>query len=410
MAERICLIAEGQLGDLLILTPAIRALRLSFPGAFLACLVVQRRSYRGAPPRGALVDEHARGTTADVLRADPAVNCVAEIDRQALRALGGTARLAAEIGVVRWLRRMRFDTVLCTFPQERFFLWAFLAGARRRIGEGGLPLSFLLTTRAAAQRGKGSVLDCYCALAEAAGARVSDRSTRVTITDEHRERAEEIWRALRPRPRGPVIALHPGASGDYRIWPPAMYAGLIDRLRRKGLGVVLMGSAYDREAVEETARACAHVPPVAWTDNVLDLAALLGKCTLLVSNNSGPRHAAVAAGVPSLAVIPRFDDIGWKIYDDEVRAGTLQSGDPCPACPPGACRNAVPPGERFGSYCMRALGVDAVAARVEWVLARLGTRGSRAATAASLSPPRKRPGGSGRRSPGASRPKRRGSR
>ena len=405
--ERICLIAEGQLGDLLILTPALRALRESAPGAFIACLVVQRRSYLRADSPGAVVQEQASGTTADILRADPSVDRVAEIDRRALRALGGLARLRAEAGVVRWLRESRFDTVVCTFPQDRFYLWAFLSGARRRVGESGRPLSFLLTTGIAARRGKGGVRDYYCALAEGAGARVHSRATSVTIAREHRDRAGAIWKSVGPSGRRVTVAVHPGASGDYRIWPPQMYARLIDRLRREGIGVVLMGSAYDRPVVEEVARGCVRPPPVLYADDVLVLAALLGKCALLVSNNSGPRHLAVAAGVPSLALIPRFDDVGWKIYEDEVRAGTLQSGASCPACPADACRNAVPPGERYGSYCMRALGVDEVAARVAWVLGRLRTGES---TGASPSPPRRPAGGSGRRSPAASRRRRRGNR
>ena len=408
--ERICLIAEGQLGDLLLLTPAIRALRGSFPRASITVLVVRRRSYDSRPARDPAVREHLAGGTADVLRADPCVDCVAEIDREALRALGGVRRLRAELGVVRWLREKEFDTVICTFPQDRFTLWAFLSGASRRVGEGGRSLSSLLTSRVAVPRGKGGVLDYYCALAEAAGARIGDRATGVVIGGEHRRRAEALWRSVHQGKCREVVAVHPGASGDYRIWPPRFYAQLIDRLQERGTCVLVAGSGFDRDVVEETLRACTRVPPRVFTDDVLDLAALLAKCTLLVSNNSGPRHLAVAAGVPSLALIPRFDDVGWKIYEDELRSGTMQSGAPCPACPADACRNTVPPGERYGSYCMRALGVDEVAARIALVLGSLSGRGARKATAASPSPPRRPAGGSGRRSPAGSRRRRRGSR
>ncbi|HUI09453.1 MAG TPA: glycosyltransferase family 9 protein [Bacteroidota bacterium] len=407
---RICLVAEGQLGDLIILTPAIRALRASFPRALIALLVLHRRRYATGSPPGPIVREDSRGGTAEVLRSDPGVDRIAEIDRDALRALKGVARLRAELGVVRWMRGMRFDTVVCTFPQDRFFLWAFLSGARRRVGEGGRPLSFLLTSRTGAHRGKGGVLDYYCALAGAAGAPVTDRATAVTIPPAHRRRADETWRSVRGRLRGRVVAVHPGASGDYRVWPPESYGKLIDRLQGEGISVLLAGSDFDRSVVLDVERRCARAVPSIFTNDVLDLAALLEKCALLVSNNSGPRHLAVACGVPSLALIPRFDDIGWKIYDDEVRAGTLQSSAPCPACPADSCRNAVPPGERYGSYCMRALGAEDVAARVLWLLGRLPGGRSRGATGVSPLPPRRPAYGSGRRSPAANRSKRRGSR
>ena len=366
---RICIVAEGQLGDLLILSPALRALKESFPSASLTVLVLQRRSYDGSSsaPRSVLTED-VQGGTAAVLRSDPNVARVAEIDRQTLRALGGLPRVRAELSVIRWLRRGRFDTVICTFPQDRFYLWAFLSGARARVGEEGKSFSVLLTHRIRNKKSQGGVLAYYCALAEAAGATVRSQRTSVVISPAHSERAASRWRSLGLPEEKPVVAIHPGASGGYRIWPPGNYAALIDHLQRGGIPVILTGSSYDSEVLGEVNRRCGNPPPLVITPDVLDLAALLRKCALCVSNNSGPRHLAVAAGVRSLALIPRFDDGEWKIYADETEAGTMQSREDCPACPPTACRNTLPAGERYGSHCMRALSVHDVAARVDMLL------------------------------------------
>lgn len=121
--ERICVIAEGQLGDLLILTPALRSLKETFPAASLTVLVIQRRSYDQAKPDApGVLFENPPGGTSAVLRSDPHVDRVAEVDREALRALRGFRRLKAEISVVRWLRKGKFDTVVCTFSQDRFYI------------------------------------------------------------------------------------------------------------------------------------------------------------------------------------------------------------------------------------------------------------------------------------------------
>ncbi|HEX7574652.1 MAG TPA: glycosyltransferase family 9 protein [Bacteroidota bacterium] len=367
--QRICIIAEGQLGDLLILSPALRAFKESFPSASLTVLVLQRRSYDGSssPPRSVL-SEDSQGGTAAVLRSDPHVGRVAEIDRGALRALGGLRRVRAEWSVIRWLRQGRFDTVVCTFPQDRFYLWAFLSGARVRVGEEGRSFSSLLSHRIRKKKSEGGVLAYYCALAEAAGATVRSQRTSVVISPAHTERAASRWRSLELPEEKPVVAVHPGASGDYRIWPPGNYAALIDHLQRGGTPVILTGSSFDSEVLGEVNRRCGIAPRLVTTSDVLDLAALLQKCALCVSNNSGPRHLAVAAGVRSLALIPRFDDVEWKIYADETEAGTMQSREECPACPPTACLNALPAGERYGSLCMRALTVEEVAARVDILL------------------------------------------
>ena len=367
---RICIIAEGQLGDLLILSPALRAFHESFPSASLTVLVLQRRSYDGTSSAArSVLSENPQGGTAAVLRSDPHVTSVAEIDRELLRAIRGLRRARAEWSVIRWLRRGNFDTVVCTFPQDRFYLWAFLSGARVRVGEEGKSFSALLTHRIRKKKSEGGVLAYYCALAEAAGAAVRSVRTSVVIPPAHTGRAASLWRSLGLPEEKPVVAVHPGASGGYRIWPPGNYAALIDHLQRRGIPVILTGSSFDSEVVGEVNRRCENPPPQAITPDVLDLAALLQKCALCVSNNSGPRHLAVASGVRSLALIPRFDDVEWKIYADETEAGTMQSREECPACPPTACRNTLPPGERYGSLCMRALSVEDVSARVDALLA-----------------------------------------
>jgi len=367
--RRICIIAEGQLGDLLILSPALRAFSESFPSASLSVLVLQRRSYDGTSSAArSVLSENPKGGTAAVLRADPHVASVAEIDRGALRALRGLRRARAEWSVIRWLRRGNFDAVVCTFPQDRFYLWAFLSGARMRVGEEGKTFSALLSHRIRKKKSDGGVRAYYCALAAAAGATVRSERTSVVISPEHTARAASLWRSLGLPEEGPVVAVHPGASGGYRIWPPVNFAALIDRLQRGGIPVILTGSSFDSEVLEEVKSRCGDAPHVVITADVLDLAALLQKCALCVSNNSGPRHLAVAAGVRSLALIPRFDDVEWKIYADETGAGTMQSSEECPACPPTACRNTLPPGERYGSLCMRALSVEDVAARVDFLL------------------------------------------
>ena len=101
--QRICVIAEGQLGDLLILSPALRSIKETFPSAALTVLVIQRRSYEetGSAVAPVFVENPAGGTSA-VLRSDPHVDRVAEVDREALRALRGFRRLKAEFSVVRF--------------------------------------------------------------------------------------------------------------------------------------------------------------------------------------------------------------------------------------------------------------------------------------------------------------------
>ncbi len=365
---RILCISEGQLGDLLILTPALRALKESYPAAHLAVLILQRRVYdkQDASANDDPVVKRPVGGTAAVLLNDPHVGSVGEIDRALLRQQSGISRLRAEAGIIRWLRAQRFDTVICTFPQDRFFLWAFLSGARVRVGEGD---SLLLNRRIHTGKGEGGVLKYCCSLAEAAGAKVSSYETQFTVPNSADAAAVVQLRSLGLPDRG-FVAVHPGASGPYRIWPPASYARVIDGLQEESrLPVLLCGGEFDREVVEAVRASCTHkVKTVISSEGVEHLAALLKRASLCLSNNSGPRHLAIAVRTPSLAVIPRFDDREWKIYPDESRCATEQSAASCPACGARECRNVIPEGERFGSHCMRAVSADSVLRRINAML------------------------------------------
>ena len=292
--ERILVLAEGQLGDLLILTPALRALKESFPAGTLTVLVAQRRRYdRDQPPAGVL--QVAASGTSEVLLRSPWVDEVMEVDRALLRRLPPLARLRAESLIFRWLFRGRFTRAVCTFPQERFLLWAVATGARVRVGQRDQPRSFLLTHRPDLDRRKGGVLRYYCDLAEAAGARVRSMATEYAVSDEARVWAKAALRELGFRPGAPLLVVHPGASGPYRVWPPERYAALIARLREKGVGVLLCGTAFDRAVIEEVQRhSRISLPALDPGASVDRLAAILEQAAVVVSNDSGPRHLAVA--------------------------------------------------------------------------------------------------------------------
>jgi ADP-heptose:LPS heptosyltransferase len=165
------------------------------------------------------------------------------------------------------------------------------------------------------------------------------------------------------------VAVHPGASGPYRIWPPEHFCEVIARLRFRGRPVFLCGSDFDRGAVEAVRRcSSSDIPAIITAGGVSHLAALFSKSSLLLCNDSGPRHLAAAVGTPTLAVMPRFGDRAWKIYNDESRHAAVQSPDACPACGSNECRNVIPDGAEFGSYCLHAVTPDQVIRRLDLLL------------------------------------------
>jgi ADP-heptose:LPS heptosyltransferase len=358
--RRVLWIAEGQLGDLLLMTPAVRAIHESFPESEQTLLIVQRRNYDRPTDQadaGDILSVPGGGTSA-VFAHNPHVARVMDLDRARLRLLPPLSRLRAEAGVVAWMRREKFDTAIAAFPQDRFFEWTFASGARQRIGESGRPLSFLLTRRLDATKESGGVLAYYCRLAGLTGAQVHSERTECRVPDAIYAWADQVLRRAGIPPGTEFLAVHPGSSGRYHIWPPERFASVIDEMNLMGVRTLLCGSEWDREVVEAVKARCrSDVPVVVIGQGVLHLAALLGRAGVCLSNDSGPRHVALAVGTRSVAVMAKFTDRAWGVYRDPAQSVTVISPRPCMVCGDDRCADTIPDGESFGSYCLRDVSV-----------------------------------------------------
>jgi ADP-heptose:LPS heptosyltransferase len=268
------------------------------------------------------------------------------------------------------MRQRRFDTAICTFPQDRFVLWAAASGARVRVGEAGQRFARLLNHRPAIAKDRGGVRRYYADLVSAVGAEVTDMHTEFSPSDGARRWAEEALGTAGEAGKRRIVAVHPGASGKFRVWPPERFSAVIDALHEEGRWTpVLVGSAFDREAMDRVADATrAPLLRVDCGESVDRLAALLAGCALLVSNDSGPRHLAIAVGVRSVACFPLFTDAAWKNYGEEEGSWIVQGIPPCPACSGSRCEDRIPDGAAFGSTCMRMIRAEDVLRRVRVIL------------------------------------------
>jgi ADP-heptose:LPS heptosyltransferase len=355
--HNILVLAEGQLGDLLLLTPALRAIKTGLSRSSITVLILQRRGSRRESDAGEILEGDPRGT-ATVMLSNPYVDRVFEVDRQSLKSLKGLGRVRGETAVVRWVRLQKFDAVVCTFPEDRFAMLAYLSGAGIRVGQRKQNLHWLLTVKPDVQKHEQGVLSYYCALAMALGVRVESGETEFTVSGEASRWAGECIDLQCGRNLSPVL-VHPGASGDYKIWPPERFASLVDRLSALDIPVLLCGGDGDRTILQEVRIRLRRPVPVVVTDGNLErLGALFAKSTLVVSNDSGPRHLAIAVGARTLTLFRKHHDREWNVYPDTPTCRILRGADACPSCPPGICSDQVPNGEHFGSHCMRMIGVD----------------------------------------------------
>jgi ADP-heptose:LPS heptosyltransferase len=101
----------------------------------------------------------------------------------------------------------------------------------------------------------------------------------------------------------PLVALNPGASDPRRRWPPECFAAVGDALVEEGAEVVIVGSKEDSVLARRiVASMKVPVRSLAGELSLNGLTGLLSRCALVVSNDSGPLHLAMALGRPSVGI------------------------------------------------------------------------------------------------------------
>ncbi len=112
--------------------------------------------------------------------------------------------------------------------------------------------------------------------------------------------AEDLQDSLAcvPQLDGPLVVVHPGATDPRRRWPAPHFAQVADVLTDRGVRVCVIGTDEEVSPVADRAR-----DVLALTDtSFAQLVGLLARATLLVGNDSGPRHLAEAVGTPTVSV------------------------------------------------------------------------------------------------------------
>ena len=337
---RILVRAPNWVGDVVMATPTFRAVRESDPDAHVAllCKPYVRPILHGAPWFNEIITYPGRG--------------VCELWRLA-------ARLRAE----------RFDLAIILPNSFRAALEVFLGRVRRRIGYARRRRALLLTHPVAPPRdSKGrfvprNMVDYYLTLCQHLGYKGLSRREELFITPECQARADAFLEKHEIGPDTQMIGLNPGgAFGSSKIWPAGRFAAVADTLaERHACRIILFGSPSERPILEAVAAAMEHEPILAEPGELdLDtLKPLVKRCALLVTNDTGARHFAVAFDVPVVCIMgstsPLYTDVNLE------RQIVVRVDVDCGPCQQKRCRT--------DHRCMTRISPEMVLAAAERLLA-----------------------------------------
>lgn len=355
-AQRLLIVMPSWLGDTVMATPTLRALRQLYPAAHIAALV--RGNLRPLVAECPWVDR--------ILTTRPTRKGMADGRRRGFLALA--RRLSAG----------KFDTVVLLPNSFRTALLARLAGIPRRVGyerdgRGALLTDRLLPRRAAGHFVPVPTIDYYLGLARYLGAPEADPAMALFTRPDDDARARELLGragcAFRPdgRPERTLVILNPGASfGDTKMWYPERFAAVADRCASElGATVALSGAPKERAILDQVRRA-ARSPLIDLPALGLDLTLLksvIRSASLLITNDTGPRHIAAAFGVPVVTVFGPTDPVWAHIGFAKERQ--VMTHLYCQPCQKKKCPLRGTPDDH---QCMKQVGVEAVFAQVRELL------------------------------------------
>lgn len=325
--ERLLVVRLDNLGDVLMATPAIAALRAGLPSARITLL---------ASPSGAAALPFLADVDDVIPFAAPWVKPAGTLTDDAL------GRIEADL--VLSLAAARFDAAVifttCTQSVLPAALLCRMAGIRLRLGHCrenpyGLLTDWIADTEVVADDMRHEVVR-QLELVERVGFRIGDERLRFGVPrSAHDAVAARLARAG-VAPHAPYIVIHPGATAESRRYPAALFGAAAARIAREtGATIVLSGAAQDRSLVEEV-RAAMAAPALSLAGqlDLGELAALIAGAELLVANNSGPAHIAAALGTPvvDLYALTNPQHTPWQ-----VPARILNHPVPCRNCLKSVC-------------------------------------------------------------------------
>ena len=349
------------IGDLLLATPALRALRDTYPQARIDLLVT--------PDSAGLLN--GWNVLDNIIVLD---KYLFDYPQQMLTRPQNLLRLWP---IWHTLRAGHYDAILLMhhltlpFGRLKYQLLAYATGAKWRVGLDNGHGWFLNVRVKDEGFGARHEAEYNMAIAQAVGSAIRNTNLTVPLTDEERRQARLFvyGDAEAESVERPIIAMHPGSGGysTARRWAPERFAQLADTLFHDvGGQLLLLGGPEEAELHQQVIRDMHSGMPVrslAGKGSIKVAAAVLELVDLFVGNDSALMHLATAVGAPTVAIFGLTNFKAWGPYTGDAKgqlATVVHLDLPCMPCFYRGHELGTPEGCATRD-CLARLGVDPVA-------------------------------------------------
>jgi len=309
--KSILFIRVDRVGDMTLSTPAFRAMK--------AALATVRLTVMASP------------ANAPILENNPDVDEVIVYDR--------SASLLDQLKFIRRLRSRHFDLAIDPYTDyEIKTAWlAGMSGAANRIGYAAFGREFFFNWPAPMIEGNKHFVDGALDLLKRIGIPSESRNPAIYLGADEQAWADQ-WLQENGFHGKKIVAIHPGAYYETQRWLPEHYAELIRLIQEQtSLEAVLMGGPSDAMIIEDIRDRLTRSFCVSIHEDIRKFFAILSQCRLLVCNNSGPLHCAVALKIPTVSFMGPTVKEQWMPVGDIHHVLRLDDLD-CIGCNLGYCK------------------------------------------------------------------------
>ena len=314
-AKNILIRGTNWIGDAVMTLPAVRAIRNTFPGAQISVL--------------------AKPWVAEIFNLCPDVDEVI-----VFQSPGSHSGIAGKLRLARELKARRFDAAILLQNAIEAAIITWLAGIPVRAGYNSDGRGLLLTHSVRRTEAVKRVhqIQYYLEMVKSLGCRSTEADVHLHPGNEYENLSEKILSEHGIGREGFIVGLAPGAAyGPAKRWLPERFAAVGDRLIEDlSAQVVLFGSNEDRKSADLVQQHANHrFINLAGKTNLKEAIAVISRCTLFISNDSGLMHIAGALNIPTVAIFGSTNPVTTSPVGD--RSVVIYKGASCSPCLKETC-------------------------------------------------------------------------
>ena len=323
--KRFLIVNPFGIGDVLFTTPVMRAIKDSEPDSII----------------GYWCNERVK----DILENNPNIYKIFALSRGDIKKVYHKSKwqgIHKSLNLLYKIRKERFDTLLDFSLDHRYSLIAKIAGVKRRIGFNYKNRGRFLTDKIDLDGYSGKhVVEYYLDLLKPIGIKPKSHNLELVIAEPSKIKSRGILAERGINDKDLIIGIAPGAGASWgddaslKHWPAIRFGQLADRISNDfGAKVVILGDESEKPIADIIINSM-HKKPVdlAGMTSLEELSAVINNLHILVTNDGGPLHIAVALGKKTISF---FGPVDPKVYGpyppDEKRHIVLKKNLECSPC------------------------------------------------------------------------------